>query len=104
MAIKNEEANKLIAVVGAETEKVSKQKGIADEEEQKVKVIKEDVTKKQEDCARDLEKAEPALVAAEEALKTLNRVRYGCKSLLGYSVLVIPLCDKQGVYFSEQSD
>ena len=36
LAIKNEEANKLIHVVGAETEKVSKEKAIADEEERKV--------------------------------------------------------------------
>lgn len=33
---KNEDANKLIQIVGAETEKVSKEKAIADEEEQKV--------------------------------------------------------------------
>ena len=75
LSIKNEEANKLISVVGAETEKVSKEKAIADSEEQKVSVIKADVTKKQEDCARDLAKAEPALKAAEEALNTLNKVR-----------------------------
>ena len=33
---KNEDANKLIQIVGAETEKVSKEKAIADEEEKKV--------------------------------------------------------------------
>ena len=36
---KNEDANKLIQIVGAETEKVSKEKAIADEEEQKVTII-----------------------------------------------------------------
>ena len=73
MAIKNEEANKLIQVVGAETEKVSKEKAIADEEEKKVQVINEEVTKKAADCAADLAKAEPALLAAQEALNTLNK-------------------------------
>ena len=73
LAIKNEEANKLIHVVGAETEKVSKEKAIADEEEKKVQVINEDVSKKQRDCEADLAKAEPALIAAKEALDTLNK-------------------------------
>lgn len=36
---KNENADKLIHVVGVETEKVSKEKAIADEEEAKVEVI-----------------------------------------------------------------
>lgn len=76
LAIKNEEANKLIQVVGAETEKVSKEKAIADEEEKKVQVIKDDVSKKASDCERDLAKAEPALLAAQAALDTLNKVDY----------------------------
>ena len=74
LAIKNEEANKLIQVVGAETEKVSREKAIADEEEKKVQVINEEVSKKATDCRRDLAKAEPALKAAQEALDTLNKV------------------------------
>ncbi len=53
---------------------VSKEKAIADEEEQKVQVINVEVTKKQQDCERDLAKAEPALKAAQEALDTLNKV------------------------------
>ena len=73
LAIKNEEANKLIQVVGAETEKVGKEKAIADEEEAKVTVINTEVTKKAEDCARDLAEAEPALLAAKAALDTLNK-------------------------------
>lgn len=36
---KNEDADKLIQVVGIETEKVSREKAIADEEELKVQVI-----------------------------------------------------------------
>ncbi|XP_053308775.1 dynein axonemal heavy chain 9 [Spea bombifrons] len=70
---KNEDADKLIQVVGVETEKVSKEKAIADEEEQKVAVIAEEVGRKQKDCEEDLAKAEPALAAAQEALNTLNK-------------------------------
>ena len=71
--LKNEDANKLISVVGAETEKVSKEKAIAAEEEQKVKVINDDVSKKQKVCEIELAKAEPALIAAKAALDTLNK-------------------------------
>ncbi|XP_073516352.1 dynein axonemal heavy chain 9 isoform X1 [Phyllobates terribilis] len=70
---KNEDADKLIQVVGVETEKVGKEKAMADEEEKKVAVIAEEVGKKQRDCETDLAKAEPALVAAQEALNTLNK-------------------------------
>ena len=55
---------------------VSKEKAVADEEEKKVQVITEEVGKKQQDCEKDLAKAEPALRAAQEALNTLNKVRY----------------------------
>ena len=74
LAQKNEDANKLIQVVGAETEKVGKEKAIADAEEAKVMIITTEVEAKAADCARDLAKAEPALKAAEEALNTLNKV------------------------------
>ncbi|KAM9001324.1 dynein axonemal heavy chain 17 [Sarcophilus harrisii] len=70
---KNENADKLIQVVGVETEKVSKEKAIADEEEIKVEVINKNVTEKQKACEIDLAKAEPALMAAQEALDTLNK-------------------------------
>ncbi|XP_039357479.1 dynein heavy chain 17, axonemal isoform X9 [Mauremys reevesii] len=70
---KNEDADKLIQVVGVETEKVSKEKMIADEEELKVQVINTNVTEKQRACETDLAKAEPALLAAQEALDTLNK-------------------------------
>ncbi|CAG2194980.1 unnamed protein product [Mytilus edulis] len=73
LAQKNEDANKLISVVGAETEKVSKEKAIADEEERKVSKFSEEVAKKQKACETDLAKAEPALLAAQEALNTLNK-------------------------------
>ncbi|XP_064007233.1 dynein axonemal heavy chain 9-like isoform X1 [Pogoniulus pusillus] len=70
---KNDDADKLIQVVGVETEKVSKEKAVADEEEQKVALITKEVEQKQKDCEEDLAKAEPALVAAQEALNTLNK-------------------------------
>lgn len=73
MKQKNEDADALIEKVGVETEKVSKEKAIADEEEKKVAKITTDVSKKQADCERDLAKAEPALKAAAEALNTLNK-------------------------------
>ena len=71
---KNEDADKLIQVVAVETEKVSREKEVADVEEGKVTQIEVEVTAKQKDCAEDLEKAEPALLAAQEALNTLNKV------------------------------
>ncbi|KAH0629389.1 hypothetical protein JD844_011440 [Phrynosoma platyrhinos] len=70
---KNEDADKLIQVVGVETEKVSREKAIADEEELKVQVINTNVAEKQRACETDLAKAEPALIAAQEALDTLNK-------------------------------
>ncbi|KAI4493969.1 hypothetical protein M0802_009345 [Mischocyttarus mexicanus] len=70
---KNDAADALITIVGVETEKVQKEKALADEEEFKVAVIAEEVAKKQKDCEADLMKAEPALLAAQEALNTLNK-------------------------------
>jgi len=40
-----------------------------------VQVINADVAKKQKACLEDLAKAEPALIAAKNALGTLNKVR-----------------------------
>jgi dynein heavy chain len=70
---KNEAAGKLIAVLSAENEKVAHEQAIASEEEAKVKIIEEDVSVKQKICADDLAKAEPALIAAQQALNTLNK-------------------------------
>ena len=53
---------------------MSKEKEIADGEEKKVAKINQEVSKKQQDCERDLAKAEPALQAAAAALNTLNKV------------------------------
>ncbi|XP_040604816.1 dynein heavy chain 9, axonemal isoform X6 [Mesocricetus auratus] len=73
LKLKNEDADKLIRVVGVETTKVSREKVIADEEEQKVALIMLEVQQKQRDCEEDLAKAEPALTAAQAALNTLNK-------------------------------
>ena len=70
---KNEEADRLIEIVGKETEKVTKEKAFADEEEIKVNKINIEVSGKQKDCEEDLKKAEPALIAAQAALNTLNK-------------------------------
>ena len=70
---KNEDADKLIEMVGVETAKVTKEKEFADGEEKKVAIINQEVSVKQADCERDLLAAEPALVAAQEALNTLNK-------------------------------
>lgn len=46
---------------------------LAAEEERKVRAIEEDVTIKAKICEADLRKAEPSLIAANEALNTLNK-------------------------------
>jgi dynein heavy chain len=74
LAKKNAEADHLINVVGIETQNVSQEKTSADEEKLKVDQINIDVRAKQIDCEHDLKKAEPALLAAQDALNTLNKV------------------------------
>merc|ERR1719232_1504263 len=73
LAQKNQEADELIKIVGVETEKVTQEKAAADQEKLKVDQINIEVGIKQKDCAEDLKKAEPALLAAQEALNTLNK-------------------------------
>ncbi|KAL4716976.1 hypothetical protein ACJJTC_012787 [Scirpophaga incertulas] len=73
LSVKNEAADRLIEMVGIETAKVKNEKNLADEEEEKIAVIAEEVAKKQKDCKEDLIKAEPALIAAQSALNTLNK-------------------------------
>ena len=70
-------------MVGVEANKVAKEKAVADEEEEKVAAIAVVVGGKQRDCEEDLAKAEPALLAAQDALNTLNKVSflYLCLSL-----------------------
>ena len=73
MNAKNAAADKLILIVSAESEKVKNEKHIASEEEKRVRIIEEDVSLKTKLCEDDLRKAEPALVAAQAALNTLNK-------------------------------
>ncbi|KAL7754360.1 hypothetical protein RI367_000341 [Sorochytrium milnesiophthora] len=70
---KNQEAERLIERVGIDTEKVNKEKAIADAEERKVADFTLEVTEKQRQCSEDLRAAEPALAAALNALNTLNK-------------------------------
>lgn len=70
---KNEDADKLIKIVGAETEKVGREKAFADEEQRKVQEIRVEVGIKKDDCEMDLAKALPALEAAQQALTTLDK-------------------------------
>lgn len=70
---KNDAADKLIDVLSNENEKVSVEQAIASEEEEKVTKIEENISVQQAICAEDLRKAEPALIAAQNALNTLNK-------------------------------
>jgi dynein heavy chain len=73
LGAKNEEAERLIERVAVDTEKVNKEKAVADEEEQKVATFTKEVGEKQRQCEMDLKAAEPALAAASAALNTLNK-------------------------------
>ncbi|ELV10171.1 Dynein heavy chain 11, axonemal [Tupaia chinensis] len=75
LQLRNHDAEALITKIGLQTERVSREKAIADAEEQKVAAIQIEVSQKQRECEADLLKAEPALVAATGALNTLNRVK-----------------------------
>uniref|UniRef100_A0A8P0S8H0 Dynein axonemal heavy chain 11 n=1 Tax=Canis lupus familiaris TaxID=9615 RepID=A0A8P0S8H0_CANLF len=74
LQLRNHDAEALITKIGLQTEKVSREKAIADAEERKVTAIQTEVSQKQRECEVDVLKAEPALVAATAALNTLNRV------------------------------
>ncbi|XP_042895579.2 dynein beta chain, ciliary [Parasteatoda tepidariorum] len=70
---RSEDIDALLETVGQETEIASREKNVAAAEEIKVTRIHEEVSKRQKECEEDLAKAEPALVAAQEALNTLNK-------------------------------
>ncbi|OBS72263.1 hypothetical protein A6R68_13157 [Neotoma lepida] len=74
LQLRNHDAETLITKIRLQTQKVSREKAIADAEERKVAAIQTEVSQKQRECEADLLKAEPALVAATAALNTLNRV------------------------------
>ncbi|KAJ6660734.1 hypothetical protein lerEdw1_017360 [Lerista edwardsae] len=71
---RNKDAEALVDKIGQQTEKLSREKAAADEEEQKVAAIQAEVTKQQQASENDLATAEPALSAANAALNTLNRL------------------------------
>jgi dynein heavy chain len=70
---KKKAADELLERVGKETLIVQGEQGKAAVEEEKMAVQAREVAAKQADCAKDLEKAEPAIIAAEKALNTLNK-------------------------------
>lgn len=55
---------------------MSKENEVANEEKRRVAIIETEVAKRRKECEEDLVKAEPALVAAKEALNTLNKVTH----------------------------
>ncbi|XP_051008480.1 dynein axonemal heavy chain 11 [Acomys russatus] len=74
LRLRNQDAEALITKIGLQTERVSREKAIADAEERKVAAIQTEASRKQRECQAELLRAEPALVAAKAALNTLNRV------------------------------
>jgi len=94
----------LIAVVGAEQEKVSKEKAFANEEQKKVAVIAEDVGQKQKVCSIELAKAEPALIAAKAALDTLNKVRTSLISVTVHGAIEIALKFSHGFSLQKRKE
>uniref|UniRef100_H2Y999 AAA+ ATPase domain-containing protein n=1 Tax=Ciona savignyi TaxID=51511 RepID=H2Y999_CIOSA len=70
---RSETTEKLLSNVGQQTDKVGSEKEVADEEERKVAIIAAEVAESQRQCEEELAKAEPALLAATNALNTLNR-------------------------------
>ncbi|KAI8033161.1 hypothetical protein M5D96_014083, partial [Drosophila gunungcola] len=72
-AVRNEVKQLGIVDNRTENEKVSKERAFASKEEKNVRQIEEDVTAKAKLCEEDFLKAQPALLAAQEALNTLNK-------------------------------
>ncbi|XP_077976399.1 dynein beta chain, ciliary-like isoform X2 [Styela clava] len=86
---RSEETEKLLANVGQQTEHVTAEKEVADEEEKKVAVIAAEVAEKQKSCEEELSKAEPALQAATKALNTLNKTNLSELKSFGQPVQAI---------------
>lgn len=103
LKIKNQEADNLIIVVSTENDKVSKERAIATTEEKKVRQIEEDVGAKKKLCEEDFRKAQPALLAAQEALNTLNKNNLTeLKSFGSPPDAVVSVCGAVIVLFSEK--
>eukprot|EP00656_Telonema_subtile_P018040 TRINITY_DN1972_c0_g1_i10.p1 TRINITY_DN1972_c0_g1~~TRINITY_DN1972_c0_g1_i10.p1 ORF type:complete len:4525 (-),score=1414.93 TRINITY_DN1972_c0_g1_i10:97-13671(-) len=77
VADKTEKTEKLLVVVGSETEIVNEQKALAALEEEKANVEREAATKVQAECDFELGKAEPLVKEALAALDTLNKDAIG---------------------------
>uniref|UniRef100_A0A1I8PDY1 Dynein beta chain, ciliary n=1 Tax=Stomoxys calcitrans TaxID=35570 RepID=A0A1I8PDY1_STOCA len=103
LKIKNEQADNLIKVVSSENEKVSKERFIASQEEKNVRQIEEDVTAKAKLCEEDFLKAQPALLAAQEALNTLNKNNLTeLKSFGSPPEAVVSVCSAVLVLFAQK--
>lgn len=103
LKIKNQEADNLIIVVSTENEKVSKERAFATVEEKKVRQIEEDVGAKAKLCEEDFRKAQPALLAAQEALNTLNKNNLTeLKSFGSPPDAVVSVCGAVLVLFAEK--
>ncbi|KAL9894878.1 dynein beta chain, ciliary [Glossina fuscipes] len=103
LRIKNEDADNLIKVVSTENEKVSKERAFATKEEKNVRQIEEDVTAKAKLCEEDFRKAQPALIAAQEALNTLNKNNLTeLKSFGSPPEAVVSVCAAVLVLFSQK--
>ncbi|KAL0208847.1 hypothetical protein P9112_011434 [Eukaryota sp. TZLM1-RC] len=70
---KKEAAAKLLEQVAKETEIVEAEQAVANEEAEKCAQQEYNVSIVQQDCEKDLERALPAVAAAEAALDTLNK-------------------------------
>eukprot|EP01135_Chromosphaera_perkinsii_P008555 Nk52_evm21s1400 gene=Nk52_evmTU21s1400 len=70
---KSVQVNAMLERVMVDQEKANKERALADAEEQKVRAIKVDVAHKQEESAKELAAAQPALDAARDALDSLDK-------------------------------
>ncbi|KAL0236998.1 hypothetical protein PCE1_000395 [Barthelona sp. PCE] len=73
VAEKEAAAQELLKQVARETEIVDKQKAVAEVEAGECALVETNVSEKQRQCDLDLQKALPAIAAAEAALDTLNK-------------------------------
>jgi dynein heavy chain len=82
---KKEATDKLLVVVGQETNSAEEQKVIATGEEQKCTIIADEVKAFQAECGREMAAAEPIINAARDALNSLDK-----KSLTELKALASP--------------
>lgn len=103
LSAKKMEADKQLAIVTAENNKVQAEKNIAAEKERSVRIIEEDVSVKAKSCAEDLKKAEPAMIRAVAALDTLDKNSLTeLKSFGSPAEAVVKVCAAVLVLFSKK--